>query len=131
LTVNQDDAGARAFFGGQVHIAMEHYGRLDPLDLTNTSPTMGSWRWPKCLEAPASLAASSDKSPKSAGMPALPATPFPPNRSSQPSSDPACGARGAGFPTGQKWRMVRQQPGETKYVICNGDEGDPGRSWTG
>jgi len=36
------------------------------------------------------------------------------------------GRGGAGFPTGQKWRMVRQQPGDTKYVICNGDEGDPG-----
>jgi NADH-quinone oxidoreductase subunit F len=36
------------------------------------------------------------------------------------------GRGGAGFPTGQKWRMVRQQPGDTKYMICNGDEGDPG-----
>jgi NADH-quinone oxidoreductase subunit F len=36
------------------------------------------------------------------------------------------GRGGAGFPTGQKWRLVRQQPGEVKHVICNGDEGDPG-----
>jgi NADH-quinone oxidoreductase subunit F len=36
------------------------------------------------------------------------------------------GRGGAGFPTGQKWRVVRQQPGDVKYVICNGDEGDPG-----
>src|SRR6185503_8597395 len=36
------------------------------------------------------------------------------------------GRGGAGFPSGQKWRVVSQQPGETKYVICNGDEGDPG-----
>jgi NADH-quinone oxidoreductase subunit F len=36
------------------------------------------------------------------------------------------GRGGAGFPTGQKWRLVRQQPEPVKYVICNGDEGDPG-----
>jgi NADH:ubiquinone oxidoreductase subunit F (NADH-binding)/NADH:ubiquinone oxidoreductase subunit E len=36
------------------------------------------------------------------------------------------GRGGAGFPTGTKWRLARQQPGEVKYVICNGDEGDPG-----
>ena len=49
------------------------------------------------------------------------------NRSSRPLKQSGLRGRGgAGFPTGQKWRMVRQQPGETKYVICNGDEGDPG-----
>ncbi|HHN94146.1 MAG TPA: 4Fe-4S dicluster domain-containing protein, partial [Anaerolineae bacterium] len=31
-----------------------------------------------------------------------------------------------GFPTGRKWRICRDAPGEPKYVICNGDEGDPG-----
>jgi NADH:ubiquinone oxidoreductase subunit F (NADH-binding) len=36
------------------------------------------------------------------------------------------GRGGAGFPSGQKWRVVSQQTSETKYVICNGDEGDPG-----
>jgi NADH-quinone oxidoreductase subunit F len=36
------------------------------------------------------------------------------------------GRGGAGFPTGAKWRLARKQPGDTKYVICNGDEGDPG-----
>ncbi|HEX5220950.1 MAG TPA: NADH-ubiquinone oxidoreductase-F iron-sulfur binding region domain-containing protein [Verrucomicrobiae bacterium] len=36
------------------------------------------------------------------------------------------GRGGAGFPTGQKWRVVSQQTNPTKYVICNGDEGDPG-----
>lgn len=36
------------------------------------------------------------------------------------------GRGGAGFPTGMKWEMVAKQPGETKYLICNGDEGDPG-----
>ncbi len=36
------------------------------------------------------------------------------------------GRGGAGFPTGRKWRSVLDQPGDTKYVICNADEGDPG-----
>ena len=36
------------------------------------------------------------------------------------------GRGGAGFPSGQKWRVVSQQTNDTKYVICNGDEGDPG-----
>lgn len=36
------------------------------------------------------------------------------------------GRGGAGFPTGTKWNFVREQESETKYVIVNGDEGDPG-----
>jgi NADH-quinone oxidoreductase subunit F len=36
------------------------------------------------------------------------------------------GRGGAGFPTGEKWEICRQASGEPKYVICNGDEGDPG-----
>ena len=36
------------------------------------------------------------------------------------------GRGGAGFLTGKKWRFCRANPGERKYVICNGDEGDPG-----
>jgi NADH-quinone oxidoreductase subunit F len=36
------------------------------------------------------------------------------------------GRGGGGFPTGRKWDLTRRQPGEKKYVVCNGDEGDPG-----
>jgi NADH-quinone oxidoreductase subunit F len=36
------------------------------------------------------------------------------------------GRGGGGFPTGRKWELARIQPGAQKYVICNGDEGDPG-----
>ena len=36
------------------------------------------------------------------------------------------GRGGAGFPTGKKWRISMQSSGSSKYVICNGDEGDPG-----
>ncbi|MGA2496236.1 MAG: NADH-quinone oxidoreductase subunit NuoF [Tepidisphaeraceae bacterium] len=36
------------------------------------------------------------------------------------------GRGGAGFPTGLKWSTVAKAKGPTKYVVCNGDEGDPG-----
>ena len=36
------------------------------------------------------------------------------------------GRGGAGFPTGRKWEAGRKAEGRPKYVICNGDEGDPG-----
>jgi len=36
------------------------------------------------------------------------------------------GRGGAGFPTGLKWDITMKVPGETKYVVCNADEGDPG-----
>jgi len=36
------------------------------------------------------------------------------------------GRGGGGFPTGLKWEFAAKEPGDVKYVICNGDEGDPG-----
>jgi len=36
------------------------------------------------------------------------------------------GRGGAGFPTGLKWELTRKSKGAEKYMICNGDEGDPG-----
>ena len=36
------------------------------------------------------------------------------------------GRGGGGFPTGLKWELCGKQPGDTKYIICNADEGDPG-----
>jgi NADH-quinone oxidoreductase subunit F len=36
------------------------------------------------------------------------------------------GRGGAGFPTGSKWQQCRAASGQTKYIICNADEGDPG-----
>ncbi|MBN1188204.1 MAG: FAD-dependent oxidoreductase [Dehalococcoidales bacterium] len=36
------------------------------------------------------------------------------------------GRGGAGFPTATKWGFVRAAKGTEKYVVCNGDEGDPG-----
>src|SRR5262249_44105048 len=36
------------------------------------------------------------------------------------------GRGGAGYPTGLKWATVAKSAGSPKYVVCNGDEGDPG-----
>ncbi len=36
------------------------------------------------------------------------------------------GRGGGGFPTGRKWQFAYAQPDGEKYVVCNGDEGDPG-----
>ncbi|MBI4702555.1 MAG: SLBB domain-containing protein [Deltaproteobacteria bacterium] len=36
------------------------------------------------------------------------------------------GRGGGGFPTGRKWRSCVRAKGEKRYILCNGDEGDPG-----
>jgi NADH:ubiquinone oxidoreductase subunit F (NADH-binding)/(2Fe-2S) ferredoxin/Pyruvate/2-oxoacid:ferredoxin oxidoreductase delta subunit len=36
------------------------------------------------------------------------------------------GRGGAGFPTGRKWALCRAEPQTPRYIVCNGDEGDPG-----
>ena len=36
------------------------------------------------------------------------------------------GRGGGGYPTGRKWGQVRRQKEEVRYIVCNGDEGDPG-----
>ena len=36
------------------------------------------------------------------------------------------GRGGGGFPTGKKWKQVARQKETVRYVVCNGDEGDPG-----
>ena len=36
------------------------------------------------------------------------------------------GRGGGGFSTGKKWKSIAKASSEQKYVLCNGDEGDPG-----
>ena len=36
------------------------------------------------------------------------------------------GRGGAGFATGMKWKLCREAAGDTRYVVCNADEGEPG-----
>ena len=149
LAVGQDDADKRAFFDRQVHIAMENYGRLDPLDLDEFLAHDGFAALARCLGVPSPncVAQVSKPAVSRVSKPADPLPSFPQPASSEfgdagvlktcAALPPEAiittieksglrGRGGAGFPTGQKWRMVNKQPGETKYVICNGDEGDPG-----
>src|SRR5678816_2915294 len=41
---------------------------------------------------------------------------------SPPRIMPSMSRCGAGFPTGMKWELVRNQPGPEKYIVCNADE---------
>lgn len=98
------DAGpAKAFLGRQTHIATEHFGRLDPLNLDEYIRHDGLTALRDCLIRlkPEQILETIETS----GL---------------------RGRGGAGFPTAAKWRKLREQPGPVKYVICNGDEGDPG-----
>jgi NADH-quinone oxidoreductase subunit F len=142
------DPGEREFFRRQIHIAMEHYGRLDPLDLEEYLAHDGFVALAKCLGVQGFRQAERGRGRSS---PPQASKSQPPGIGCDPTHEVAAdknvraplglspeeliktveqsglrGRGGAGFPTGQKWRLVQRQPGETKYVICNGDEGDPG-----
>jgi NADH-quinone oxidoreductase subunit F len=97
------DPAVTAFLDQQVHIASEHFGHIDPLDLEEYLAHEGFQALRLCLEA---LTAE-----KTLGM---------------IERSGLRGRGGAGFPTGPKWRVVARQSAPDKYVICNGDEGDPG-----
>ena len=114
FSMSKRDPAVRAFLENQVHIATEHFGELDPLDLDEYLAHDGFAALRACLETPPTeeTRASVRCSPEQ-----LIAT---------IEKSGLRGRGGAGFPSGQKWRAVRQQPGDVKYVICNGDEGDPG-----
>jgi NADH-quinone oxidoreductase subunit F len=113
--IDPRDENLRAFFSKQVRIATEHFGKIDPLDLDEYVVTGGFEALRKCL---GNKSESSECSITSVAR-----------REEIVATMEQSGLRGrggAGFPTGQKWRAVAQQPAATKYVICNGDEGDPG-----
>ncbi len=91
------------FLSRQVRIATEHFGQLDPLDF--------------------------DEYQRGDGLDALKrylAVPDPTGLIATITASGLRGRGGAGFPTGRKWELVRAAPGTVKYVIANGDEGDPG-----
>lgn len=91
------------FLDYQVRISTEGYGRINPLDLQEYRAHGG-------FEALAKVLKSG-------------------NRQQVIDDVLASGIRGrggGGFPTGRKWQLVAAAEGERKYVVCNGDEGDPG-----
>ena len=97
------DPPVAAFLGPQKHIATQHCGRLDPTDLDEYVRLNGFQALERCVQqlAPEQVIDEIERS----GL---------------------RGRGGAGFPTGLKWARVREAAGDEKYVICNGDEGDPG-----
>jgi len=141
FSMSKRDPNVRAFLDKQVHIATEHFGKLDPLDLDEYLAHGGFEALKKCLEngecgvrsaeqqAERGCVQSTSRSNNETSN-ALRLGPRPQPRSEEIISaiekSGLRGRGGAGFPSGQKWRVVSQQSNETKYVICNGDEGDPG-----
>jgi len=98
------DVGETAqYFGRQVRVATEHAGEIDPLDFDEYCRRGGFEAMKKVyreMEPDDAIKVISDSGLRGRG--------------------------GAGFPTGTKWGFVKAAQGEEKYVICNGDEGDPG-----
>lgn len=92
-----------AYLRRQHHLATEHCGELTPLDIDDYVRHGGFSALRRVLTelSPAEVI---DR----IGMSGL------------------RGRGGAGFPTGKKWAAMRAAPGAQKYIICNGDEGDPG-----
>jgi NADH-quinone oxidoreductase subunit F len=99
----QRDTPVSRFMTPQVSIATENRGEMKPCDLAEFEKEGGFLSFRKCL---------SDKTSQEVIDEIL--------------KSGLRGRGGAGFPTGVKWQRVREQPGSEKYIICNGDEGDPG-----
>ena len=102
LPLHSRDPVLEAFLGRQRHIATEGAGRMDPLDPDQYRALEGFRALERALQSdPEEIIA-------------------------EISASGLRGRGGAGFPTGEKWRLVRRADDEVKYIVCNGDEGDPG-----
>ena len=102
-TIEAHDAPVAAFLRRQRRIATEYCGHLDPIDLDEYLAHDGFLSLRACLKEP---------------------SPEPVIETLRASG--LRGRGGAGYPTGLKWAQVRTAPGAPKYLVCNGDEGDPG-----
>jgi NADH-quinone oxidoreductase subunit F len=94
-----------AYLAKQRRIVLENCGSIDPLNIDDYLARDGYRALAMCLGAQRMtphdvIAAISDSGLRGRG--------------------------GAGFPTGRKWALGRAQADPVKYVVCNGDEGDPG-----
>ena len=97
------DPPVAAFLGPQKHIATEHCGHLDPCDLDEYLRYDGFKALRQCVEELT-----------------------PDEVIEQIRRSGLRGRGGAGYPAAEKWAKVRAATGDRKYIICNGDEGDPG-----
>jgi NADH-quinone oxidoreductase subunit F len=91
------------FYSNQTRIAMRNIGKIDPTDLADA---VAHGAWAGLVRAlfeftPEQVIAEVER----AGL---------------------RGRGGAGFATARKWRACRAAAGDRKFVLCNGDEGDPG-----
>jgi bidirectional [NiFe] hydrogenase diaphorase subunit len=93
----------RDHFDQQVHVVLENSGQIDPERIDDYIAREG-YR--------ALLIALSDMTPQGVIR--------------QITESGLRGRGGGGYPTGLKWGTVSKAVGDIKYVICNGDEGDPG-----
>ena len=91
------------FFTKQKLVVRENSGRTDPEDIADC---IGHGAYQSLLKALTSMS--------------------PQQVVAEISESGLRGRGGAGFPTGLKWATVAKAGGTRKYVICNGDEGDPG-----
>ncbi len=101
--LNVREKQVSSFLGRQVPIATEHRGVLDPIDIEEYQQSGGFRAMKICLNE------------------------LDPNEVVKRITESGIRGRGGGgFSTGEKWRIVKDQVNDTKYIICNGDEGDPG-----
>jgi bidirectional [NiFe] hydrogenase diaphorase subunit len=91
------------YFKGQKHVVLENSGHIDPEKIDEYIGRGGYEALVKAL---------TDMNPASV--------------IEQIMKSGLRGRGGGGYPTGLKWDMVSKVKGPQKYVICNGDEGDPG-----
>lgn len=110
LAWRRADTGARVdkmsddpFFGRQFKIALRNCGEVDPTRIDDYIGREGYKALVKVLTSMSPEAVVEEI--KRSGL---------------------RGRGGAGFPTGLKWDACLRASGDVKYVICNGDEGDPG-----
>lgn len=97
------DSSARTFLKKQKRIVLRNCGKIDPESIEDYLAQSGYQALQKALSkmSPHQVIAEI----KDSGL---------------------RGRGGAGFPTGMKWEVTSNAPGEVKHIICNGDEGDPG-----
>lgn len=91
------------FYKNQTRVAMRNVGRIDPFDIEDA---IANGAYEGVLKALFQMT--------------------PDEVIEEVTRSGLRGRGGAGFPTGRKWRACRKAKGERKFVICNGDEGDPG-----
>lgn len=122
-SMSESEPEVSAFLGKQVHIATDQFGKVDPLDLEEYLAHNGFTALARCLGQQTSL----PKRPGGEGAGSQPSLPLSAEQIIETIEKSGLRGRGgAGFPTAVKWKLARKQTEPLKYVICNGDEGDPG-----